>query len=348
MTEAMVLHGVRDIRVEDLPDPPLAADEVRVRFTAGGICGSDIHYYLDGASGDFRLAEPLVLGHEIAGTVAETGADVDRVQAGDRVALYPARTCGICPACLAGRENLCPETFFFGSASRRPHMQGGFRRMIRVRQDQCYAQPPDLDPVRSAFAEPLAVCLHAVARAGEPVARGRVLVIGAGPIGQLLVLAARQAGAAFVAVSDLLAEPLAMASRLGADLTLDAADGPALDRLSADGIDVVLEASGAPAGAAAALHLVRRGGTVVQVGNLPGGDTALPAYRLGRKEIDWKGSMRFTRAAFERSVDAIVTGRIDVSPLLSHRIPLDRAGDAIELAADRRRAMKVVLVGDDR
>ena len=347
MSEAMVLHGVRDIRLETQPDPPLAADEVRVRFAAGGICGSDIHYYLDGASGDFRLAEPLILGHEIAGLVAETGSAVDRVAVGDPVALYPARTCGICAACQAGRENLCPETFFFGSASRRPHMQGGFRRLIRVRQDQCYPQPPNLDPALSAFAEPLAVCLHAVDRAGATVADARVLVIGAGPIGQLLVLAARRAGAGFVAVSDLLAEPLILARRLGADLALDAADPAPLDRLSADGIDVVLEASGTQAGAATALHLVRRGGTVVQVGNLPGGDTALPVYRLGRKEIDWKGSMRFTRAAFERSVDAIVTGGVDVAPLLSHRIPLPQAGEAIELAADRRRAMKVVLVGDE-
>ena len=345
MSQAMVLHAARDIRAEDRPDAPLAEDEVRVRFAAGGICGSDVHYYHDGASGDFELKEPLILGHEIAGTVAEIGSAVDTVSPGDPVALYPARTCGRCPACRAGRDNLCADTFFFGSASRRPHMQGGFRSMITVRQDQCYRQPPDLDPSLSAFSEPLAVCLHAVGRAGD-IAGARVLVVGAGPIGQILMLAARHAGAGFVAVSDLLAEPLATASRLGADLAVDAADTDATQRLAADGIDVVFEASGAPAGAAAALALVRRGGIVVQVGNMPGGNTALPVYHVGRKEIDWRGTMRFTRAMFERSVNAITTGTIDVSPLLTHRFPLTDAAEAIELAADRRRAMKVMLVGE--
>ena len=344
MTDAMVLHAARDMRREQRADDPLGPEDVRVDFAAGGICGSDIHYYLDGASGDFRLVEPLILGHEIAGTVSAIGPAVTRVKPGDPVAIYPARTCGVCPACRAGRENLCPETFFFGSASRRPHMQGGFRRSIPVHQNQCYVQPAGFDPTLSAFAEPLAVCLHGVDRAGDTVAGGRVLVVGGGPIGQLLALAARQAGAAFVAVSDLLAEPRAMATRLGADLAVDATDTDQLATVAADGLDVVFEASGAPAGAAAALALVRKGGVVVQVGNMPGDDTALPVYHLGRKEIDWKGSMRFPRAAFERSVAAITSGTIDVSPLLSHRLPLTEAGAAIELAADRRQAMKVMLV----
>ena len=344
---AAVLHGARDIRLEDRPEETIGAGRVRVRFGAGGICGSDIHYFLHGRSGEFVAVEPLILGHEIAGDVVEVGSGVTAPAVGDRVALYPARTCGTCDYCRAGRDNLCPETRFFGSASRTPHVQGGFREQLVVDADQCYPVPPHIEPAIAAFAEPLAVCVHAVQRAGE-VGGSRVLVTGAGPIGLLLTLAARRACAASVAVSDLVDEPLEIARKIGVDDAVNSATDPdallgMAERMG--GFDVVLEASGNPKATASALELVRRGGVIVQVGNLAPGDTPLPASRIMTKEVELRGSMRFTRQNFETSVDLITSGAVDVRPLLTHQEPLARAAEAIDLAADRRRSMKVMLVG---
>lgn len=342
---AAVLHAARDIRIETRPDEPLGEGQVRLRFCAGGICGSDVHYFQQGRNGDFVVVEPLVLGHEIAGEVVALGPGATGVRVGDHVAVYPARTCGVCAYCREGRDNLCPETFFMGSASKRPHMQGGFQELLTVDARQCYPVPADLDPVYAAFGEPLAVCLHGVSRAGDLAGRS-VLVIGAGPIGLILMMAARWSGAATVVSIDLVDEALAAAKRLGADEAINVASDA--ERLAAvsqglDGFDVVLEASGSPAAVATAMEHVRRGGIITQVGGLPGGTVPIPAFRIMAKELDVRGSMRFTRAAFETSVRLISTGEIDVRPLLTDRQPLENVAAAIDLAADRTRAIKVMI-----
>ena len=342
---AAVLHAAKDIRIEPRAVEPLGEGQVRVQFRAGGICGSDIHYYSQGRNGDFVVVEPLVLGHEIAGDVVEVGAAAGAsTKVGDRVALYPARTCGTCSYCREGRDNLCPETFFMGSASKRPHMQGGFQELLTVDADQCYVVPADLEHVYAAFAEPLAVCLHAINRAGDLKGRS-VLVTGVGPIGLILMMAARWSGAATIVVTDLVDEALAAARRLGADEAVAVADA---DRLAAvsqglGGFDVVLEASGSPAAVETAMEHVRRGGIIMQVGGLPGGTVPIPAFRIMAKELEMRGSMRFTRAAFETSVRLITTGEIDIRPLLTDQQPLDNVAAAIELASDRRRAIKVMI-----
>ncbi len=343
---AAVLHAAKDIRIEQHPVEPLAAGQVRVQFRAGGICGSDIHYYSQGRNGDFVVVEPLVLGHEIAGDVVEVGSAATGARVGDRVALYPARTCGTCSYCREGRDNLCPETFFMGSASKRPHMQGGFQELLTVNADQCYAVPADLEHVYAAFAEPLAVCLHAINRAGDLKGRS-VLVTGVGPIGLILMMAARWSGAGTIVVTDLVDEALAAARRLGADEAIRVGDADRLTAVSQGlgGFDVVLEASGSPAAVDTAMEHVRRGGIILQVGGLPGGTVPIPAFRIMAKELDVRGSMRFTRAAFETSVRLITTGEIDVRPLLTDQQPLDNVAAAIELASDRRRAIKVMVTG---
>lgn len=341
---AAVLHAAKDIRIEQHSVEPLGAGQVRVQFRAGGICGSDIHYYSQGRNGDFVVVEPLVLGHEIAGDVVEVGSAASGAQVGDRVALYPARTCGICSYCREGRDNLCPETFFMGSASKRPHMQGGFQELLTVNADQCYAVPADMEHVYAAFAEPLAVCLHAINRAGDLKGRS-VLVTGVGPIGLILMMAARWSGAGTIVVTDLVDEALAAARRLGADEAIKVGDADRLTTVSQGlgGFDVVLEASGSPAAVETAMEHVRRGGIILQVGGLPGGTVPIPAFRIMAKELDIRGSMRFTRAAFETSVRLITSGEIDVRPLLTDQQPLDNVAAAIELASDRRRAIKVMV-----
>jgi L-idonate 5-dehydrogenase len=144
-----------------------------VRIEAGGICGSDLHYYLHGGFGTVRVREPMILGHEIAGTVAAIGGEVSRVAVGDRVAVNPSHPCGHCRYCRMGLQQHCTEMRFFGSAMRFPHVQGGFREQLVVGEDQAVKLPKHVPAALAAFAEPLAVCLHAVKRAG-PLVGNRV------------------------------------------------------------------------------------------------------------------------------------------------------------------------------
>ncbi len=211
------LYAPHDLRVEDcdpvgLPGP----GEVLVRMGAGGICGSDLHYYLHGGFGAVRLKQPMILGHEIAGVVTAVGEGVDDLPTGTVVAVNPSRPCGVCEMCRAGLANHCPEMRFLGSAMRDPHVEGGFREAMRVPRAQVVAAGPGVSVAAAAFAEPLAVCLHAVNQAGG-IEGKRVLVSGAGPIGVLTVAAARRAGAAEIVASDVIEEPLAYARRMGAD-----------------------------------------------------------------------------------------------------------------------------------
>jgi L-idonate 5-dehydrogenase len=339
-----MIYGAHDLRLEQRDDPDLAATEVRVRVRNGGICGSDLHYFHAGRIGDFVIREPLVPGHEFSGEVAEIGRDVTRVQVGDRIAVHPGRSCGRCPRCREGRSNLCQSVFFMGSASKFPHMHGGFRERVCVEESQCHRITAEIGFDEIAFAEPLSVCLHAAMRAGNLIGR-RVLVIGGGPIGQLLLLVARHGGATHTAVSDLLDAPLAFALRLGADSGLNVgADPAALSAKAAQfgGYDVVFEASGAVAGLNAAIEAVRPGGTVVQVGSLPAGSSPVTANRIMSKEIDLLGSFRFD-GVFPDAVACLERRLIDVRPLLTAALPMQSALEAFEMAADRSRSMKVQI-----
>jgi L-idonate 5-dehydrogenase len=340
--KAAVIHAPRDLRIEEWETPDVGPHDVKVRIRAGGICGSDLHYYLHGGFGAVRLRQPMVLGHEIAGEVMEVGQDVTGVCAGDRVAVNPSLPCGHCRFCLAGMENHCLDMRFYGSAMRIPHLHGGFREVLVCAEQQAVVLPASLGMETAAFAEPLSVCLHAARQAG-PLLDARVLVTGTGPIGALSILVARQAGAREIVATDITMAPLAMARRIGADLALDtAADPGALDRFKADkGVfDCVFEASGNARALAGALEVTRPGGTIVQLGL--GGEMTLPVNLLTTKEISLKGTFRF-HEEFAWAVAFLAAGKLDVAPLLTEIVPFADAPRAFELAADRSRSMKVQL-----
>ena len=338
------LHGAEDLRIDQVDAPALAADEVRVQVAAGGICGSDLSYYHKGRVGDFALRQPLILGHEVAGEIVELGSHVDRLEIGMRVAIDPSRPCLTCPACRSGRSNLCRQMRFYGSAAVMPHIQGAFSDTVIARADQCHGLSPQLSWSMAALAEPLAVALHGIRRAGEVLGQN-LLICGAGPIGCLLALAARKAGADHITITDLEDEPLAVARRLGVDETINVAHQG--DRLEAYGankgwFDLGLEATGAPTALASLLKAVRPGGRVVQIGMMPPGEIGVAANMLMAQEIDYVGAFRFHRE-FTDAVRALNDGRIDPTPIMSAELPLDRADDAFRLASDRRRAIKVHL-----
>lgn len=341
MRYAAVVHAKRDLRFECVAEQPLAQGWVRLRFGCGGICGSDLHYFLHGRTGSFAVVEPLVLGHEFAGQVIEIAGAAEGLAVGDRVAVNPSRSCGTCARCREGRSNLCPDVFFMGSASKRPHMQGCFAQTIDVRAAQCVKIPAHLPFEQAALAEPLSVCVHAANRAGDLAGR-KVLVIGTGPIGLFLASVAKWRGAGHVAATDLEQSALDRAGAMGADATHQAG-GAAVP--GAGTYDVVFEASGSPRGVTSAIEAVRRGGILMQVGNLPGDPFPVPFNAVMSKELDVRGSFRFADV-YRQAVSLIADGTIDVTPAITATLPLSRAVEAFELASDRRRSAKVVLTAE--
>lgn len=340
---AAKIFAPRDLRLIEEDLGPLQPGMVRIRFGAGGICGSDMHYFLHARTGDFVVTSPLILGHEVSGEIVEIAGEAPGLAVGDHVAVNPSRWCGRCVRCREGRPNLCENIYFMGSASKTPHMQGGFATLFDAVPAQCVKVPNDLPFAAAALAEPLAVCLHAVARAGD-VRGDRGIIVGAGPIGLLTLLAGKLAGMSEITVIDIAAAPLAFAERMGADRVIDVSNGSAdLDTLAAgQRFDVAFEVSGTPAGLASAIAHVRRGGTVVQVGNLPGGQISVPASAIVVKELDVRGTFRFGEE-FDRAVRLIVDGKVDVLKLVTAQRPLESAPDAFALALDRSQSVKVVL-----
>lgn len=341
MSRALVLvePGVLTLDIRPLPEP--AAGEVRVRIAHGGICGSDLHYFLHGGFGKVRMRGPMVLGHEIAGRVDAVGPGVDGARIGQAVAVNPSLACGGCAECRAGAPRFCTDMRFMGSAMRNPPVEGGFRDHVVCTAAQ--AVPfAGVDLAEAALAEPLAVCLHAVRQAGD-LAGKRVLITGFGPIGALCLLAARRAGAAEVIVTDVADAPLALAVRLGSAAALNTRDPAALAGVKSGRgqVDVTLECAGHPAAIADAIEATAPRGTLVQVGML-GAETTAPLTHVVTRELTYRGTFRFD-AEFGPAVDLIARRVIDVRPLISARFGLNQAADAFALAQDKGRAMKVLL-----
>jgi L-idonate 5-dehydrogenase len=334
------IHAKDDLRIEPTEDPQIGPGQVLIRLGAGGICGSDLHYYFEGRNGSFVIREPLIPGHEASGVVAKVGPGVTRVKPGDKIAVSPSHACGHCDYCREGREHLCRNMRFLGSASLYPHVQGMFSEYFVMGERQCYPVAGDISLGELAFAEPLAVALHAVNRG--PVLMGKsVLITGAGTIGCLTVIAARLAGARQITVSDVLDRPLATAIEVGADRTIRA-DRDA-DALAVPQFDVAYEVSGSFAALKACVAAVKRGGTVVQVGTLPHEPLPFVVNEIMGKELDLKGAFRWG-IEFDWAVDYLSSRRVDVLPLLSGQFPLQDAVKAFELAKDKTRSTKVQVI----
>ncbi|MDZ4096389.1 MAG: L-idonate 5-dehydrogenase [Paracoccaceae bacterium] len=339
--KAIVIHAAHDLRIEDVPTAAPGPGQVRLRLAAGGVCGSDLHYYHHGGFGAIRLKEPMILGHEVSAYVAQLGEGVSGLAIGQLVAVSPSRPCNDCRFCAEGLQNQCLNMRFYGSAMPFPHIQGAFREELVAEAWQCI--PADgLTPGEAAMAEPLAVTLHATRRAG-PMLGKRVLVTGCGPIGVLAILSARRAGAAEIVATDLSDFTLSLARKCGADRGINmAAEPEALTAYGADkgSFDVLYECSGAAPALVAGISAMRPRGVILQLGL--GGDMTLPMMAITAKELDLRGSFRF-HEEFATGVGLMQKGLIDVKPLITHTLPLDRAEQAFTVASDRTQAMKAQI-----
>jgi L-idonate 5-dehydrogenase len=340
---ALRVHGPGDLRLEEVLVPVTADHEALVKIGYGGICGSDLHYARDGAVGVFILRDPMVLGHEVVGTVARAAADGSGPGEGQAVAIHPATSCGTCRWCLSGDSRLCPQARYLGSAAHRPHTDGGFTDLLSVGTHRLVPVPDGLALRRAALAEPTSIAWHAVsrgARIGPGINGADVVIIGAGPIGLLVAAVSRYRGAGRTTVVDLHRYPLEVATRIGVDRAI----GP--DQLPEGGDelegDVVFECSGTLAGLRTALRSARRGGIVVQVGIPPAGEQPVEAALVVARELTVVGSLRMD-IELEAAVAFLADQKVEVDPLISHVLPADQAVDAFRTASDPSLSTKVLL-----
>ena len=338
---AVVIHEAGDLRVEERETRGPGPREVRVRLATGGVCGSDLHYYNHGGFGSVRLREPMILGHEVSGHIAEIGPEVEGLAPGDLVAVSPSRPCGACSFCVEGLPNHCLDMRFYGSAMPFPHIQGAFSEELIADAAQC-VRADGLSAAEAAMAEPLSVGLHATRRAGELLGK-RVLVTGCGPIGVLAIMAARRAGAAEIVATDLVPNALKHAAAAGADRTIDMAKTPeALAAYTAGKgwFDVMYECTGTAGALSGGIAAMRPRGVVMQLGL--GGDMTVPMMQITVKELDLRGSFRF-HEEFAIAVRLMQSGLIDVKPVITHTVPLSDAELAFRIANDRGQAMKTQI-----
>ena len=334
---AVVAHAAGDLRVESIEVPAPAAHEARIAIAYGGICGSDLHYWSHGAAGESILKAPMILGHEIVGTVIDGAADGTGPAAGTGRGApgHPGRRGRALPR---GPAEPVPGLHLPGLGGAFPAHRGCVRRIVNLPSRMLRSLPDGLSLRDAALAEPAAVAWHAVSRAGD-VAGKRVLVIGAGPIGALAVAVLKRAGAAEIIAVDMFDKPLEIATSAGAIATLKATDAEAIAAVEAD---VVIEASGNHRGLASAVRGSVRGGRIVMVGLLPSGEQPALISLAITRELELVGSFRFNDE-IDEVIAALADGTLDVSAIVTHEFDVNDALGAFEAARNSAESGKVLL-----
>lgn len=340
MMRSAELDAIGQIVLVEKPVPQPGPGEVLVRLRAVGICGSDVHYYVDGRIGDAVVQYPFVLGHEPAGEVALPGAGVTGLAPGTRVALEPARSCGVCDICRSGHPNCCPDVRFLGT----PPIAGVFEEYHVFAAHQCVPIPDNITLEAAATLEPMAVGVHAVNLAQLQMG-ARVAIMGCGPIGIVTAMAARHAGAAFIAMTDPIPERRAFAGEIGADLVLDPreTDVPAAIKRAAGAIDVTFEAVGVQEAIDDATLTVRPTGTTVIIG-IPAVDRiALWIHQIRRKEVKLIMARR-SNFTLETSIRLMSAGILQPERIITHRFPLERLAEGMEMVHSYRDGVLKAMV----
>ncbi len=328
---AAVLRKALELVIEERPAPRPGPGQVAVAVSHCGVCGSDVHYFLDGRIGDMVVEKPLVLGHEFAGTVAELGEGVTGLEVGQAVAVQPGVPCGRCRLCRAGRYNLCPEVSFAGT----PPVDGALTDRFVTAADFVYPLSDGLTAEDGALCEPLACGIHAVERAGVRLGH-RVAVLGSGPIGLMVVVACQAAGATVALATDLVAARLDMARSLGAERALNPKEADVVAAMRGEEIDVAFDCAGALDTAQQGVDLVRPGGTVQIVGFPRGAAVPLDMARAVRKELSITTMLRFV-GNFPTALGLLRRERGRLRRLITHRFgfeAIERAFRLVDARAD--------------
>lgn len=341
------LHAPKDLRLEEIPFPaPPSGGEVLIRVTASGICGSDLHLYKTARIGDTIVESPLIIGHEFCAVVEKVGDDAfdgnfNLLKPGMRVAVDPARPCWKCELCQTGHPNLCVNLQFCGNYP----CEGCFCEFMVVPSRCCFPLPDEIDDAEGALLEPFGVAIHAIdlakIRLGSSVA-----ILGAGPIGLMILALAKMAGAGQIFVSDKFDHRLSIAEEIGA-VTINCDGGNTVSRILSEtkgrGVDVAFEVAWGNPTSQECVEVVRNGGRVVLVG-IPEDDRLEIKHSVARRKGLSLVMSRRMKHVYPRAIEMVLRKKINLKRFISHRFRLNEIVDAFELnSAYRDNAVKIII-----
>lgn len=336
------LYGPSDFRIDDLPVPVPGPGQVLLQVLAVGVCGSGVHYFLDGGIGNEKIEEPFVIGHEFSARVAALGPGVEGPPVGTRVAVEPAISCGKCEFCLAGNPNICQNILFVST----PPTEGALCEYMTHPAELCFPIPDSISDAEGAILEPLGIALHAVGLAklhpGDTIA-----MVGCGPVGLLTLQVALISGARAAYVTDVVPERLAVAKEFGATATFKADEGDPVawvkEQTGGRGVDVAFETAWADETVAQVAGMARNGGKLIMAG-IPREDVAIfPAHTVRRKGLTIK-YVRRMKHTYPRAIPMVWDGLVNVERLITHRFPLEKVTEAYQLVASYKDGVIKALI----
>ena len=329
-----VMLGIGEMGFEERDIPQVKDDEVLVKLEYVGICGSDLHYYETGAIGDYVVEPPFVLGHEPGGTVVEVGKNVTHLKAGDRVALEPGKTCGHCEFCKTGRYNLCPDVVFFAT----PPVDGVFQEYVAHEADLCFKLPNNVSTLEGALIEPLAVGFHAAIQ-GDAHLGQKAVVMGAGCIGLVSMMALKARGVSEVYVVDIMEKRLKKALELGADGVINGAEENVEQKIrqitDGRGVDLVIETAGTEITTRQAISIAKKGSNIVLVGYSKSGEMTLPMSLVLDKEMTFKTVFRY-RHIYPMAIEAVAQGKVNLKGIVTDIFDLDDVQKAMDYSVNNK------------
>lgn len=339
---AAYMTELNKMEIREVPVPEPKEQEVLVKLEYVGICGSDVHYFHDGRCGDFIVDGDFMLGHECAGTIVKLGSGVTKLAVGDKVALEPGITCGQCEFCKSGRYNLCPDVQFLAT----PPVQGCYENYIAFPENMCFKLPENISTKEGALVEPLSVGMHAASQ-GQIGLGDQVVILGAGCIGLVTLLACKAYGATDITVVDVIPKRLEYAKKLGATRTINGKDSDVIAEIEkltkGMGVEKVIETAGSPVTIAQTPYLVKNGGTIVLVGLSADPEIKFNFGKIMAKEAKIESVFRY-RNVYPKAISAIADGIIDVSGIVTHEFNFDDIQEAFECAInDKDNVVKAVI-----
>lgn len=342
MMKVAVMNGIGKMGYVEREVPQPADNEVLVKLEYVGICGSDMHYYETVRIGDYVVKPPFVLGHEPGGVVVEVGKNVKHLKIGDRVALEPGKTCGHCEYCKEGKYNLCPDVVFFAT----PPVDGVFQEYVAHEAALCFKLPDNVDTMEGALIEPLAVGFHAANQGGAHAGQTAV-VFGAGCIGLVSMMALKAEGVSKVYVVDIMQKRLDKALELGATSVINSMDKNVQDEISrlteGKGVDLVIETAGMEITTRQAIHIAKKGSTIVLVGYSKTGEMTLPLSLALDKELTFKTVFRY-RHIYPMAIEAVASGKVNLKGIVSNVFSFDDIQNAMDKSvSDKANIVKSVV-----
>jgi L-iditol 2-dehydrogenase len=341
--KAMMLTGIREMEMREIPEPKIKnPGDVKIKMSVLGICGSDIHYFTQGQIGSQKVEYPFTVGHEGAGVVTEVGKSVTRVKPGDKIAIEPAMPCWECDQCLAGRHHTCRKLRFLGCPGQ---AEGCLMEYIVMPEESCFPLKGQLTADHGSISEPLAIGVYAVKKSGG-VNGLNIGILGYGPIGMSVMLAAKAQGVESIYVTDKIDSRLSIAIKEGVSFTGNPLKSDVVSDVQKKtnlGLDIVFECCGQQEALDQAVDMLKPGGKLIVVGIPEFERWSMSVETTRRREI----SLHFIRRqvdCVESALEMMENGKINVSNMVTHRFPFSKSKEAFNLVASYRDGVMKAMI----